>query len=409
MIIPSLDLMDGRAVQLRQGKDLVLTADDDPVELVKLFNRYGEVAVIDLDAALGKGDNLDLIQQLCRMGDVRVGGGIRDAKRADTLLRAGATSLIIGTSATPEFLSQLPKDRVMVSLDHRDGQVVDHGWTKTTEHTIQQRVADVADYCSGFLCTFVADEGEMRGMDIPAVKALVDSLPHPTTIAGGVATDDDVIGLSKLGIDVQVGMALYTGKIDITHCIVGSLDWEKCPQIPTIVQDTAGQVLMLAYSTPESLRQALETSTGTYFSRSRNSLWEKGKTSGHTQQLLKVRVDCDRDSLLFTVAQKGVACHRDVYSCFGGGQQSFSMPRLFNQLLERKATLPEGSFTAKLFTNRKFLLRKILEEAAEACLADEPNEYKWEIADAMFFLSVLAADEGLAWSDLVNELGGRHR
>jgi phosphoribosyl-ATP pyrophosphohydrolase/phosphoribosyl-AMP cyclohydrolase len=413
MIIPSIDLMGGRAVQLRQGKDHVLTADEDPLDLIQRFNRYGEVAVIDLDAALGKGDNLALIRQLCRVADVRVGGGIRDVKRADTLLRAGAKALIVGTAATPDFLCQLPKDRVMVSLDHRGGQVVDQGWTNITHHTVQQRAIEVQDCCSSYLCTFVADEGEMRGMDIDVVTTMVGALPHPATVAGGVAANDEVITLSKLGIDVQVGMALYTGKLNMATCVVDSLDWEKCPHMPTIVQDEAGQVLMLAYSTPESLTQALESGTGTYYSRSRQGLWTKGETSGHTQALVKVRVDCDRDALLFTVTQDGVACHRDVYSCFGAGQQGFSMPRLFAQLQDRKAnlatSLEKGSFTAKLFSDRKLLLRKILEEAAEACLADNRDEMKWEIADAIFFLSVLAADEGLAWHDLVNELGGRHR
>lgn len=411
MIIPSIDLMGGRAVQLREGKEHVLTSDIDPIELAKTFNRYGEVAVIDLDAAMGKGDNLPLIRELCKVADVRAGGGIRDKERGKALLRAGAQRIIVGTAATPELLSEFPKERVMVALDHRHGEVVDLGWTRGTGETLQDRAARLAPYCGSFLCTFVAEEGTLKGMDVPQVSALAKSLPCPVTVAGGVASTEEVVALSRLGLDVQVGMALYKGLLDPVQSVVQSLDFEKCPQIPTIVQDEAGQVLMLAYSTPESLTQALTTGEGTYFSRSRNELWVKGKTSGHTQQLVSCRVDCDRDSLLFTVRQTGPACHTEAYSCFGSGLKDakFSLPGLFDIIEGRKAQMPEGSFTTKLLKNRKFLQRKIMEEAFEVCSAENNDELTWEIADVLYFMSVLAVDEGLDWPQIVAELGGRHK
>ncbi|MBX2861517.1 MAG: phosphoribosyl-ATP diphosphatase [Vampirovibrio sp.] len=411
MIIPSIDLMDGKAVQLRQGKDHVLTADKDPIELAKEFNRYGEIGVIDLDAAMGKGDNLALIQEICKVADVRAGGGIRDKKRADALLRAGAKWIIIGTAATPEFLQELPKERVMVAIDHHQGKVVDQGWTNQTDEDFKARAQRLAPYCGSFLCTFVAEEGTMKGMDLESLKQLKTEIPLPITVAGGVASTEEAITISQLGLDVQVGMALYTGKLDLADAYVGSLDFEKCPQIPTIVQDTSGEVLMLAYSTPDSLKQALKDGKGIYFSRSRNEIWHKGETSGHTQALLSCRTDCDRDTLLFQVEQTGPACHTKSYSCFGqgyGGRQ-FTLPVLYNILQGRKSNLPEGSFTAKLFKDREFLVRKIMEEAHEATLAKNKRELTWEIADAIFFLSVLGVDEGLQWSDIEAELGGRHR
>ena len=137
MIIPSIDLLGGKAVQLRRGNpdDCAVTVDD-PVALAQEFARYGEVAVIDLDAALGRGDNLKVIEQITARVEARVGGGIRDHARADHLLRAGAKKLILGTAATPEFLSKYPRNQLIVALDAKQGRVVTEGWTHATLETM---------------------------------------------------------------------------------------------------------------------------------------------------------------------------------------------------------------------------------------------------------------------------------
>lgn len=411
MIIPSIDIMNGKAVQLRQGKDLVLIEDRDPIELAREFNRYGEVAVIDLDAAMGKGDNLALVKELCRVADVRAGGGIRSVERGRALLRAGAKRIIIGTAAEPDLLKQLPSDRVMVALDHKDGLVVDQGWTNNTEETLLDRAKRLAPYCGSFLCTFVNTEGTLGGMDLKAIRELQDQISRPLTVAGGVASTAEAAEISRTGLDVQVGMALYTGKLNLAEAVIQSLDFEKCPQIPTIVQDEAGQVLMLAYSTPESLQLALSEGRGIYFSRSRQSIWRKGETSGHQQTLLRCRTDCDRDALLFTIQQTDSACHTGAYSCFGSGSadREYSLPTLMNILRQRQAAMPEGSYSAKLFANRELLLRKISEEAFEVTRANDRENLTWEIADTIYFLSVLAVAEQVEWRDIEAELGGRQK
>lgn len=411
MIVPSIDLMGGKAVQLRQGKELVLTDERDPVALAKEFNRYGEVSVIDLDAAMGKGDNLEVIRDICRVADVRAGGGIRTVERGQELLRAGAKRLIIGTSATPEFLSNFPKERLMVAIDHRQGEVVDQGWVHGTGEDFITRAKRLSPYCGAFLCTFVATEGTMQGMDLEALKTLQAQIEHPVTVAGGVASTEEVAAISRMGLDVQVGMALYTGKINLADAVVQSLDFAKVPQIPTIVQDDAGQVLMLAYSTPESLKLALTEGRGIYYSRSRQAIWRKGDTSGHVQTLISCRTDCDRDALLFTVRQTDGACHTGAYSCFGSGLKTpnFSLPALFETLKNRKANPPEGSYSAKLFADQKLLMRKIMEEAFEVTQASDRRNTIWEIADTLYFLSVAATAQGIEWSEIEAELGGRSK
>lgn len=413
MIIPSIDIMDGRAVQLKQGRTHVLTSEKSPVELAKEFNRYGEVAVIDLDAALGTGSNRDLVKELCRVADVRAGGGVRDVEAARDLLRAGAKKVIIGTAAEPDLLSKLPADKVMVALDQVDGKVVDHGWKTSTGESVLDRAERLSPYCSSFLSTFVSGEGCMEGVDETMVVKLRDGLKRPLTIAGGVSSTTDAISLNKLGVDVQVGMALYTGKLDLGESFSSSLKWGSDGLIPTIVQDTFGNVLMVAYSSKESLVEALTSGTGTYFSRSRNKLWKKGETSGNLQQLLSCRTDCDSDAIVFTVQQNGVACHNGSYTCFSNDTvRPFDLQSLFNIIADRKATITEGSelsYTQKLLTNRNMLNKKIMEEAFEVVSHTDRENLKWEIADLLYFVSVLASSEGISWKEIQNELGGRHK
>ncbi len=411
MLVPSIDIMGGKVVQLKQGKELVLTSDRDPIDLAKELNRYGEVAVIDLDAAMGKGSNLDLLRSICQVADVRVGGGIRDKETAVSLLKAGAQRLIIGTKASPEFLQELPKEKVMVALDHKGDVVVDQGWVNSTGETVWQRAERLAPFCSGFLTTFVEKEGCLEGIDIEAVKKLKETLAGQLTVAGGIKNSEEIQEISSMGIDVQVGMALYTGKVNPAEAVVGSLKFNDDGLIPTIVQDVRGQVLMLAYSSEESLLKALNEGKGVYYSRSRKSLWQKGETSGNSQELVSCRVDCDRDSLIFTVRQTNAACHNETYSCFGtaSSDRKFGIDQLFEVLQSRKEKPTPNSYSATLFADRRVLLKKIMEEAFEVTSFEDKANLRWEIADLIYFLSVLAVDEGIQWSEIEAELGGRKR
>lgn len=411
MLVPSIDIMNGKAVQLKQGKEFILESEVSPLELARQFNRYGEIAVIDLDAAMGKGNNFELIEEICRNADVRVGGGIRDKETGLALLKAGAKRLIVGTKASPEFLGQFPKDQVMVALDHRGEVVVDQGWVNSTGETIWQRAERLAPYCSGFLTTFVEDEGCLQGMNIEAVKKLKAALPGQLTVAGGIKETSEVAAISALGIDVQVGMALYKGLVSPIDSVLHSIKFAADRLIPTIVQDPAGQILMLAYSSQESLKLALSEGRGIYFSRSRQEIWRKGETSGHVQELISCRSDCDRDTLLFTVKQADAACHNNTYSCFGQAtsDRKFSLSSLFATLQERRVNAPEGSYTAKLFGNRRLLLKKIMEEAFEVTSFEDRSNLRWEIADLIYFLSVLAVDEGIEWKEIESELAARRR
>lgn len=408
MIIPSIDLMDGKAVQLRQGKEKVLEKEN-VIELAKYYARFGEIAVIDLDAAMGTGkDNEEIIQQICKVAECRVGGGIRTIEKAKKILSFGAKKIIIGTAANEDFLSKLPKDRVIVAIDSRNGKITVDGWQTDTEVSTQTHVQRFGNFCSGFLYTIVEKEGMLQGTNIEAFKQIRKITNKPIVAAGGITTIEEIQELEKMDISCQLGMSIYTGKINLEEAFCACLDFKKMKDglIPTIVQDKdTKQVLMLAYSNKESVLKSLTTGKATYFSRSRNKLWTKGETSGHTQELVSAKFDCDKDTILYKVKQTGNACHLERYSCFE--DKDFSVGELYKLILDRKNKMPEGSYTTKLFNNDFYLKRKIMEEAFETVNFEEGDGLGWEASDLIYHLLVFMAKNNITPDDIINNLASR--
>lgn len=393
MIIPSIDLMDGSTVQLIGGAEKVLDAGD-PRPIADRFGLVGEIAVIDLDAALGQGSNEPIIRDLVSRAPCRVGGGIRDAGTAIRWLDAGARRVILGTAACPEVLKELPRDRVIVALDARDGEVVTEGWTKSTGVSIERRIGELREYAGGFLVTFVEREGRMQGLPIDRIERLVQlASPARLTVAGGVRTPDDVAAADRAGADAQVGMALYTKAFDLADGFCAALRSDRPDGLwPTVVTDTSGRAHGLTYSNIDSVRAAIAERRGVYYSRSRQSVWRKGETSGDTQELLRVTADCDRDALRFTVRQRGRGfCHLGTDTCFG---QLSGFGALDLTIAARTADAPAGSYTARLLTEPGLLERKLLEEVAELVEASTPNDAADEAADVIYFATVAAHARG---------------
>ena len=348
MLIPSIDLYNGQAVQWRQGKEKVL-ARDDVFELLEQFSLYGDVAVIDLNAALGEGDNKALIKSMLKKHACRVGGGIRDLETAREYIKAGASKIILGTAAREAWVQKLPKDALIFAIDAKGDEWVTKGWTEGSGQKVLELIPEMATRCSEFLYTQVQKEGMLQGLDEERVRAVVKASAIPVTIAGGISTLDDVRLLRAIGANGQIGMAIYTGKFSLDEAVLASLDFDKQALIPTIVQDAqSNDVLMLAYSTPESLKIALQERAGVYYSRSRQSLWRKGESSGHKQQLKRVDFDCDGDTLIFRIEQTDVACHLNRWSCFPSQARRFNLSTLDKVLAERQASPTAGSYTQEL-------------------------------------------------------------
>lgn len=406
MIVPSIDIRRGRAVQLVGGRGEPKIDGGDPLAVAERFARVGEIAVIDLDAALGTGDNREVVDELCRRHRCRVGGGIRTVEAALERLDAGAVQVILGTAATPDLLSRLPRERTVAALDAVDGEVVDRGWTRATGARVEDRMDALRDHVSGFLLTFVEREGRMEGSDLERARDLVARAGDAkVTIAGGVTTADEVAALDRSGADAQVGMALYTGTLSLADAFAAPLTSDRPDGLwPTVVCDPSERALGLAYSDRESLARAIDTGRGVYRSRSRG-LWEKGASSGNVQHLVRVEADCDRDALRFVVEQAGDGfCHRDTRTCFGDARGLAALERT---LLARAKDAPAGSYTRRLLDDPALLAEKLSEEARELAEAGSPDDVAWEAADVLYFAFVAMARAGVGLADVERHLDRR--
>ena len=407
MIIPSIDISGGQAVQLIGGKEKALEAGD-PLAIAERFSVAGPIAVIDLDAAMGTGDNRAIIEQLVARFDCRVGGGIRSREAAMRWLDAGADQIILGTAARPDLLSELPRERVIAALDARDGEVMVEGWQKATGTGILERMTELRDFVSGFLVTFIEVEGRMVGTQLEQIEQLVaTSGDARLTVAGGVTTTDEIATIDRLGADAQVGMALYTGRMDLADAIAAPMTSDRDDGLwPTVVVDEFNRALGLAWSNAETLRDAVTTRRGVYHSRKRG-VWVKGETSGATQELLRVDLDCDRDALRFTVRQAGDGfCHTGTWTCWG---DDAGLPRLARRLARRIADAPEGSYTRRLLDDPELLKSKLQEETRELADAQSPEHIAQEVADVIYFAMVAMTRSGVELSDVEHVLDQRER
>ena len=219
MIIPCIDLMGGKVVQLVQGREKALEGGT-PLEMIARFARFPEIQVIDLDAAMDQGSNNDLVELIASSARARVGGGVRSAERARSLIEQGAHRVIVGTAAfqrelLEEIAAAVGPERLIIALDSRGGKVVVKGWQEATEFSAEEVIRQLEPYCSGYLCTYVDKEGLMQGTDLDWFRRLRAATKHELTAAGGITTLEEIRELKKLEIHAALGMAIYTGRLSL--------------------------------------------------------------------------------------------------------------------------------------------------------------------------------------------------
>jgi len=193
--------------------------------MLQRFSAFPQIQVIDLDAAMGRGANDHLVEMLASRAVIRAGGGVRTVERAKTLVAQGAYRIIVGTSAFTKvgpnvtFLESLVeaigKDRIVLALDSKGGRIVVKGWQESTTFTAGEVIGQLEAYCSGFLCTYVDKEGMMQGTDLDWFRRLREATSLEITAAGGITTMDDIRALEAMRIHSAVGMAIYTGRLNL--------------------------------------------------------------------------------------------------------------------------------------------------------------------------------------------------
>ena len=472
MVIASIDIQNGKVVQLRQGAELALQRDNAE-ELAEEFNRYGETAVIDLDAAMGKGSNREMIKPLLHKAECRAGGGVRTPEQARELVSLGARKIIIGSAAFRDpaktgagaaggefrlntelleaFVRKIGRERLIIAVDaradaHGDYGITVDGWKTPTGLPLLETARAAEAYASELLFTCVEREGCMEGINLEAVRALRGAVSCTLTVAGGVSSLEEIGELAALGCDVQLGMALYTGKISLADAFVRSLNWKKGggvvqsgfagllgsfasgktpggeaedpqrgagaggetspPLLPVIVQSPDGQTLMTGFTDPAAAAETFKRGKVCFYSRTRKRLWMKGETSGNALKLLRLRADCDRDALLAVAEPAGPVCHTGAWSCFETGRR-YTWEYLQSVIAERFRNPAPGSYTATL--DDELVREKVMEEAEELCGAASREEVVWEAADLLYFSTALITRAGVDVRDVLDELERRHR
>jgi phosphoribosylformimino-5-aminoimidazole carboxamide ribotide isomerase len=226
LIIPCIDLMDGKVVQLIQGREKALEGAA-PLEMLARFEGFPEIQVIDLDAALGRGENDAIVEMLASRARCRVGGGVRTGERARTLIGCGAHRVIVGTSAftgqgvnhalLETIATAIGRERVTIALDSKGGRIVVKGWTESLDVTAEQVLTQLEPYCGSFLCTYVDKGGMMQGTDLDWFGRLRAETAPGITAAGGITTTAEIRALEAMRIDSALGMAIYTGRLDLAE------------------------------------------------------------------------------------------------------------------------------------------------------------------------------------------------
>jgi phosphoribosylformimino-5-aminoimidazole carboxamide ribotide isomerase len=223
MLIPSIDLLGGRIVQLVRGEKLRLAFDDFEYWIEK-FARYPLVQLIDLDAAMRQGDNSSLVAQIAKRLPCQAGGGIHSIERAQQVLEAGAKRVIIGsalfsenggkgivnTHIIAELSSRIGSQRIVAGIDTRSGQIAVKGWKDTIALTPDNAIPQLEPHVSAFLYTHVDGEGMMQGFPIETAERLRKLTERQLIVAGGIRSQQEVDSLDALGVDAVVGMAVYT-------------------------------------------------------------------------------------------------------------------------------------------------------------------------------------------------------
>ncbi len=460
-IYPAIDILDGKCVRLKRGDYSQKTIyKDDPLGVAQEWVKQGAefIHIVDLEGAkTGDMPNFDVISKIINSvsAKIEVGGGIRNMDAIDRYMNAGAYKVILGTGAlkNPAFVRaavQKYDEHIAVGIDAKDGKVAVSGWMDVSTIDAIEFAKEMEKIgVKTIIYTDISTDGMLAGPNIKDVGKLVDSVATKVVASGGVSNLRDITSLRDVGAEgVIIGKALYTKDINLRQAIaavkipeedvkpvdnnnekiIKDLKFDENGLIPAIAQDSvSGEILMLAYMNEDSVKATLKTGHATYFSRSRQQLWEKGATSGNYQEVMDMYVDCDKDAVVIKVKQIGNACHTNHHSCFyrkikngklqeiktGTSAKPGILYDIYNVIVDRVKNPRSGSYTNYLFDKGiDKMLKKVGEEASEVIIASKnyvKSEVQYEVADLLYHLSVVLVEEGLTWDDIFVELQKRYK
>lgn len=422
-IIPCMFLKDGKAQAGLQDETVI---SENPAELAKSYgeNNADELIVFDLSETDAEHDKaLDLIKEIALKAEIPVigAGNVKRMEDVKKLLYAGCKKAVLNYSKesnieiTKEVSLKFGKDKIVACI------------AKASEIELN----------ASLLSEFVE---EVILLDAKTIRQAVEVSSLPVIVTLPEVSLDKIIEL--LSYDAIAGITgpavnenvkeindikdLCAGNGVKVHTFEPAVKWEELKKnsdghVPVVVQDYKTlEVLMVAYMNEEAYLTTLKTGRMTYFSRSRESLWIKGETSGHYQYVKEMKADCDKDTILAKVSQIGAACHTGSYSCFFNEIMKKEYEEtnplkvfeaVFNVIKDRKVHPKEGSYTNYLFDKGiDKILKKLGEEATEIVIAAKnpnANEIKYEISDFLYHMMVLMVEKGVTWEEITEELARR--
>lgn len=449
-IYACMDIKNGKVVKGVKFSD-IREISDDPVILAQKYEHDGADYLVfyDIGATLDNKDIFyDKIEEILRSVKIPlvVGGGIRTLTDCDRLHDLGVRHFSVNSAAVknPGLLKEVSQkygsDSLILSVDVKRVRGAYHVFLgagkEDTGLDAKEWVEKAAGLGAGTIVVNSIDADGMRaGYDIEMLAFLTRDVDCGIVASGGAGKAEDFLEVFQTNNKITGALAAsifhynlvsirevkkQLGKI--TGVQTDSLKFDERGLIPAIVVDAKNNdVLMLAYMNKESLALSVEKRLTHFYSRSRQSLWLKGETSGNYQHITKIIADCDQDALLVYVNRDGPACHTGADSCFfhtvyeheDRKGEGFSLARLYELILGRKENPLENSYTSYLFREgRDKILKKIGEESTEVVIAakgDSKKETIYEMADLLYHSLVLMADMGIEIADIVNELQGRHK
>jgi cyclase len=449
-IYACMDIKNGRVVKGVRFSD-IQEISDDPVLLARKYEKDGADYLVfyDIGATVdNKGIFYDKIEEILKSVNIPliVGGGIRTLSDCDRLYDLGVRHFSINSAAVknPGLLKEVSEKygsgSLILSVDVKrvDGayHVFLGAGKEDTGLDAKEWIEKAAGLGAGTIVINSIDtDGVKAGYDIEMLSFLAEDVSCDIVASGGAGKTEDFVEVFQKNKKVTGALAasiFHYNLVSIkeikeqlkktTDINIDSLKYDERGLIPAIVVDAnSNDVLMLAYMNKESLALSIEKRLTHFYSRSRQSLWLKGETSGNYQHIVKIVADCDKDALLIYVDKDGPACHTGAESCFFNTlyenedqkDNGFSLDNLYNLILGRKANPGEKSYTSYLFREgRDKILKKIGEESTEVVIAakgDSKKETIYEMADLLYHSLVLMADMGIEIADILNELKGRYK
>jgi len=362
----------------------------------KRINYFGSVVLSNIESH-------SLLKRICEVAECDLVMNSPTIETIKAVLRKGVKRIIIPEKTIDDISQKISKKIIIARITLRKTLLLNSNLIDLKTE-LKEIINRVVPYCSELLIDY--DEG--LTIDESTILAVIDYISdfinYPVTFLDTNNKFTEI--LEKRGVNPFICSSEMFKEKEMIKIFKSALDFQKLEcLIPTIVQDEHNQILMLAFSSQDSLTQALIQKKGIYYSRSRKSIWIKGETSENYQMLKKVRYDCDQDALLFNVRQEGVACHLQRYSCFGN--KEFKLSDLYEIIQERILNPTPNSYTSKISKDERLIIEKIKEESNEVTNYTHDANLSWEIADLFYFVMVLMAKKGIKLQDILNELWSR--